>query len=268
MNQQDIGNIFTFRKLANVFLATVIGCAFAGFFVGVTEEHKPVLPEEDRITEKKPLIGKVEPAVSYTELRELERGPNKDWSSHLKTLEYEIPSVTDTVPTPELQQKLAALEERASRRAYHGAPPMVPHGIDQRSSESCLVCHGREMRIEGQIVPKISHPHYQNCLQCHAEMQNFVLGAPPKLASNAFDGLDSPVEGSRAWPGAPPTMPHSTHMRNDCQSCHGVNGRLGLRTTHPERRQCLQCHAPSADLDQQPKLKRPPVFAAFAQENP
>jgi len=100
VNRQDFSNIFTLRKLANVFFAIVIGCAFAGFFVGVTEEHEPVLPKEQHIVEKKPMTGKVQPAVSYSELREMKRGPNKDWSSHLKTLKSEIPSVTTTIPTP------------------------------------------------------------------------------------------------------------------------------------------------------------------------
>jgi len=35
-------------------------------------------------------------------------------------------------------------------------------------------------------------------------------------------------------------------MRQDCTSCHGVTGLPGLRTPHPERFNCQQCHAQRA----------------------
>jgi cytochrome c-type protein NapB len=45
-------------------------------------------------------------------------------------------------------------------------------------------------------------------------------------------------------------VPHTTWMRNDCLSCHGRTASPGLETTHAWRKNCLQCHAPSAELDQ------------------
>jgi cytochrome c-type protein NapB len=39
-------------------------------------------------------------------------------------------------------------------------------------------------------------------------------------------------------------------MRDDCMSCHGPQGLFGLRTPHPDRQSCLQCHVPNAELDQ------------------
>jgi cytochrome c-type protein NapB len=45
-------------------------------------------------------------------------------------------------------------------------------------------------------------------------------------------------------------MPHPMHMRSECDSCHGPSGRPGLRTSHPDRQNCVQCHASSAPLDQ------------------
>jgi cytochrome c-type protein NapB len=33
-------------------------------------------------------------------------------------------------------------------------------------------------------------------------------------------------------------------------SCHGPNGLFGLRTPHPDRQSCFQCHVPEAGLDQ------------------
>ena len=54
----------------------------------------------------------------------------------------------------------------------------------------------------------------------------------------------------RASSVAPPVMPHSTLMRVNCLACHGPNGYRGLRTTHPERLNCVQCHAVAAEADQ------------------
>lgn len=73
---------------------------------------------------------------------------------------------------------------------------------------------------------------------------------PPPLSSNSFVGEQPVFPGARAWPGAPPTIPHTTFMRINCASCHGVAGALGMRSTHPFRDSCTQCHAPSATRDQ------------------
>jgi len=58
-------------------------------------------------------------------------------------------------------------------------------------------------------------------------------------------------------------------MREDCMSCHGPQGLFGLRTPHPDRPSCLQCHVPNAELDQhnfftslQAASKEPTVNAA------
>jgi cytochrome c-type protein NapB len=107
------------------------------------------------------------------------------------------------------------------------------------------------MTIGQHRAPGLPHAHYDNCTQCH------VVGADPRpngpatvLSESLFVGLDSPVRGERAWPGAPPTIPHATLMRGECTSCHGVGGRLGMRSPHPDRQNCQQCHAPSAALNQ------------------
>jgi cytochrome c-type protein NapB len=53
-------------------------------------------------------------------------------------------------------------------------------------------------------------------------------------------------------------IPHPTHMRENCESCHGVAGPHGLRTPHAERQSCTQCHAPDAKLDRRPTESFPP----------
>jgi cytochrome c-type protein NapB len=71
---------------------------------------------------------------------------------------------------------------------------------------------------------------------------------------NSFVGKVSPVAGPRAWDIAPPQIPHTTWMREQCDACHGVNGRDPIRSTHPWRESCEQCHAASATNDLRPGL--------------
>jgi cytochrome c-type protein NapB len=62
----------------------------------------------------------------------------------------------------------------------------------------------------------------------------------------------------RAYPGAPPRIPHGVTgeelLRGTCNSCHERGGyapRFGLYapvTPHPQYAQCLQCHVPDAHL--------------------
>jgi cytochrome c-type protein NapB len=90
----------------------------------------------------------------------------------------------------------------------------------------------------------MSHPRLEMCQQCHAA----APGAAPPPASD-FVGLGAAGSGRRAYAGAPPTIPHGAWMREACDSCHGLAGAPGLRTTHPERQSCTQCHAPDASLE-------------------
>jgi cytochrome c-type protein NapB len=154
-------------------------------------------------------------------------------------------------PVATAAQRAEDTARRRAHRAYDGAPPTIPHAIDQRDVPGCLTCHGEGMKLGERVAPKISHAPYQSCAQCHV-----VSDSPRPLAEykgvpgNTFTGLASAGHGGRAWNGAPPTMPHTTHMRTDCASCHGPTGLPGLRTSHPQRQNCQQCHASSARLDQ------------------
>jgi cytochrome c-type protein NapB len=87
----------------------------------------------------------------------------------------------------------------------------------------------------------MSHPHFVNCMQCHVEGRSLDLEAIAPAAP--------PSAGRRAWPGAPPRMPHAIAMRTNCFACHGTGGDPGLRIDHPERVSCTQCHAIAADLE-------------------
>jgi len=136
------------------------------------------------------------------------------------------------------------LERYYQRRAYAGAPPVIPHPVapDETFSQSCNACHERGGFVEeySAYTPLTPHPHFENCTQCHVvdqDMENFVAtewkSVPPPLLDRA------------ALPGGPPPIPHTMWLRDDCLSCHaGPAAPLAIRTRHPERINCIQCHVP------------------------
>lgn len=50
-------------------------------------------------------------------------------------------------------------------RYAEGTPPMVPHRIDDKTSESCLACH----RTGLGGAPVSPHPVRLDCTQCHGQ---------------------------------------------------------------------------------------------------
>lgn len=178
-------------------------------------------------------------APSYRDLQQQPIWINRTWSSDLATL---------TAPDRPLTSRANPALERTRTRAYAGAPPVVPHAIDQRQPAACLSCHGDGRRIGDRLAPKISHEPFASCLQCHVEADGIRFGVDPRLQANHFRGAVEPGPGPRAWPGAPPQIPHGLDMRQDCRSCHGPLGTPALRTTHPERASCQQCHIPARVL--------------------
>ncbi len=259
------------HRSTHVGLAVVLGVALTGYVVGLggNPTSAPPAPRPSYSADKRP-----DAAVLYTQMRRTKAEPVD--LSQLVAQKAEFP----TTPTS-LEDRRRALDERATRRAFQGAPPVIPHRIEQRGSESCLVCHQNGLRVGERSAPKMSHAFFASCTQCHVESRLSSVplrvsgGATetegkegvkmlngPEYAAKAgtsFEGVAEPAGGVRAWPGAPPLVPHSVWMRTDCMSCHGPYGRFALRTPHPERQNCLQCHGPSAILNQAPVIVLPPI---------
>ncbi len=156
---------------------------------------------------------------------------------------------SDSVPVPgstgasSTAVKTAALE-RAERRAYDGAPPVVPH---ENFGITCTECHDAQgLAVEGVgFAPPSPHEltagmsALSRCNQCHV-----FRVADGVFAANRFSGLRQDLRrGARLNDLAPPTVPHKILMRENCIACHsGPAAREEIRTTHPERVQCRQCH--------------------------
>ena len=128
------------------------------------------------------------------------------------------------------------------RRAYAGAPPYVPHAVDseRQRTQDCNTCHekGGYVAPYNAYSPVTPHPEYENCLQCHAQ----VVGEG-EFRPHDWVSVQSPALHRPALPGGPPPMPHSLQLRESCLSCHaGPAAPLEIRTSHPERLNCVQCH--------------------------
>lgn len=159
----------------------------------------------------------------------------------------------DTVPVPGIEGAVkSAAHVRAERRAYDGAPPTIPHAP---FGNSCDACHNERGRSVSGVGFAPASPHEgtaksgatTRCRQCHV-----FAAAEGLFVASDFLGLQQDLRaGGRATPGAPPTIPHRTLMRENCVACHdGPGAREEVRTTHPERWRCRQCHVPAETRDE------------------
>lgn len=136
-----------------------------------------------------------------------------------------------------------SLDAFYARRAYLGAPPVIPHAIQDEGivgGATCLTCHqnGGFVTKFNAYTPVVPHPEMLNCRQCHVTAN----------ASNTFQDVEwqritPPPLNNAALPGSPPPIPHALQMRENCLACHAGPGAVPeLRVTHPERINCRQCH--------------------------
>lgn len=155
-----------------------------------------------------------------------------------------VPGHPDAVKT--------SASERALRRAFDGAPPVIPHA---ELGSTCTACHGSA----GLSVPDLGFsppsPHAvtagmgveSRCQQCHVFRRTDEI-----FVDNEFVGFAQDLRsGRRLHDLAPPVMPHKMLMRENCQACHtGPAAREEIRTSHPERTLCLQCHLEQRTIEE------------------
>ena len=129
-------------------------------------------------------------------------------------------------------------------RAYHGAPPSIPHPVlnDKTVGENaCLKCHqnGGFVSKFNAYAPVTPHPELVNCRQCHVSQNTQSL-----FKGGDYDKVVAPKVGiNNALIGSPPVIPHQIQLRENCLSCHaGPSAPKEIRVSHPERINCRQCH--------------------------
>ncbi len=136
------------------------------------------------------------------------------------------------------------LDSYYNRRAYPGAPPVIPHPTEENHSmggKDCLQCHQNGGYVDEYkaFAPISPHTDYVNCKQCHVPVKSKGVFKP-----NYWNKIDAPETKQQALLGSPPIIPHSLEMRNNCLACHGgPSAPKEIRVTHPNRVNCRQCHA-------------------------
>lgn len=256
MLEDDHNRVFLIILVAALIVGT------AGYLMGTSGA---VEPRGYREATEQPTLEDVDGVPTQEGMASDVRGPNRTrFTKALEALLGERRALADEVGRPTESEWNESIARRGELRAFDGAPPVVPHDITQRNFPSCVACHVDGLVIEGRTAPAMSHELMANCTQCHVVSEgpvpgDAVAGGPP--STTAFRGIGRSGRGDRAWVGAPPTIPHTTHLRDRCDSCHGVLA-TGLRTSHACQQNCQQCHTGSSGLDQQPATTPPSPGAA------
>lgn len=181
--------------------------------------------------------------IEHTQLIS-EHKDHKVWDHYqddsLKIKKTDIQPIENSFPFRNISS-----EQYHDRRAYPGAPPVIPHPlmIGNIKLDQCLSCHlkGGVVPSLGKIAPVSPHPHFISCRQCHVPQMTQEL-----FVDNNWDKVSPPKTDLSALPGGPPPIPHSLQLRENCNSCHGPKSSLvQLRSPHPERVNCRQCHVPA-----------------------
>lgn len=168
------------------------------------------------------------------------------------TESFVIPSEDGVFKRSEYALKYAAMpidknHERSlktyyNNRAFYGAPPSIPHTVEERNmgGNSCLKCHenGGFVTKYSAYAPVTPHPEKINCRQCHVP----IISEDLFVATN-WSRTKGPSIGNSALMTSPPIIPHQIQLRENCLSCHaGPSAPKEIRTTHPNRINCRQCH--------------------------
>jgi nitrate reductase (cytochrome), electron transfer subunit len=155
-----------------------------------------------------------------------------------RALDYEAMPVE-----PNAQRTLARYY---ARRAYPGAPPVIPHPVEdgQAGGRACLACHadgGFAPRF-GAYAPVVPHPGLESCRQCHVPQATQSV-----FRATTWSTTAPPVRSPVARPRSSPPIPHGLEMGENCLACHGgPDAPAAIRTSHPTRGNCLQCHVPAS----------------------
>ena len=72
--------------------------------------------------------------------------------------------------------RVRSMEQRATLRAYEGAPPVIPHAIADLNIQSCRACHAQGLLAGDKLAKMVSHTYLTNCTQCHASWQRPCAG--------------------------------------------------------------------------------------------
>ena len=161
-----------------------------------------------------------------------------------------LPALTTRTEPP--AEKPKTLDDYYRGRAYPGSPPPYTHKDESdfdAEPDACLSCHKRGT----SGAPVTPHAALPECRQCHVRAR-----APGTFRETTFAPAPAPKLRERALPGSPPPMGHlPTPLRANCLACHGAKATVAsLKSDHPERINCQQCHVPQRTTETFPANAR------------
>jgi nitrate reductase (cytochrome), electron transfer subunit len=266
------GEIMMGSRSLTMLLVCVICLSVVGYFVGVNHGLSKVATQRSNglpagasnlHSQDGGFDGNsnLQSAISYSQISSSMIRPTDGFRATMKSLPESTPYILLEEIKPSQADKDRSSLVRASRRAFNGAPPIIPHEIQNTNDAACYTCHSDGMQMASLKASVMSHHFLANCTQCHAPPPPIPFQGVDADVASTFVGLAAPIAGKRAFPGAPPTIPHSQWMRENCLACHGSGkGWAGMESTHPWRSNCTQCHGPSAVLDQAISVDSIPMF--------
>jgi len=150
----------------------------------------------------------------------------------------------DYANMPKDEKHQRSLKNYYDNRAFHGAPPSIPHTVSSERNmggSSCLKCHenGGFVTKYNAYAPVTPHPEKVNCRQCHVPQKTNSL-----FRATYFEKIAAPKTGiNNELQGSPPVIPHQIQLRENCLACHaGPSAPKEIRVSHPQRVNCRQCH--------------------------
>ncbi|HSM04545.1 MAG TPA: multiheme c-type cytochrome [Longimicrobiales bacterium] len=158
-----------------------------------------------------------------------------------RDLREDLHAVAVGEPSPHVV--VPSRRDRRVRRDYEGAPPWIPHPVSQEMdrTQDCAPCHtfgGYNPGIR-TYAPRTPHTELVGCLQCHVRRVTDEVWVETEWVAPPWPEYG----GERELEGAPPRIPHTLQLRERCLSCHGGSSAApDIRTTHPDRFNCRQCH--------------------------
>jgi cytochrome c-type protein NapB len=171
------------QRHASLIAFALICIATTGYFLGLsspmtsTDELPLSVEPPPHSGEHDPAAGSVIPATSYAEMAGTRKHSTLMRSTLLSSLVQQPYDLLAKIEVNE-NDKLLSLSDRETRRAFNGAPPTVPHPIDQLDPAACMACHGEGLQSKTLQASKMPHPYYSSCTQCHVEQQaKFALAS-------------------------------------------------------------------------------------------
>ena len=114
--------------------------------------------------------------------------------------------VLDYAAMPEAPPSKRTLALYDSRRAFPGAPPVIPHPIGDTGHRDggCLACHtdGGWVPRFGAYAPVVPHPELTSCRECHVPQETRSV-----FRATTWERGAAPAVSRAALPGSPPPIP-------------------------------------------------------------